>query len=442
MAGKVKAKAKAKSNDGPRTARRWAVTYYDPDWVIPQPTGPIRGIMGQPEVGNQEERFHHQVYVECTGSASNKQVTEALSIPWATKGTERDFSFQIKAACGTRAENFAYCGSDKYCKTHSKGTMMFCEGLLVPDESFCDCEDAELKGQQAPATIVGTWPAGDGGDRGAEGGSPMQGAFQLMMADAKSGMGILQIRRKHSESYVRFANGVDKVVQAHRGHRQWMPKVYWLYGPAGVNKSRIAHAILQGGTYFKPPDTRWFDGYDGGDVLVLNDLRKSTFTYSYLLDLLDRYDFQVEVKGSYVPMMAKVVVITCSMPHDKLWAQLHGTENENLNQLTRRISEEINIGETSLDDQKRLVTRMREMVAFMRDHANLDKEDIFDVWDGKGDIPNLGVSARSPKRLVTHDETSALVAHKKQKVSLFEERGGEEAVEHPEDKLYSIVFEE
>ena len=230
----------------------------------------------------------------------------------------------------------------------------------------------------------------------------MQEDFKAMMADVKAGMGIHQIRRKHAEAYVRFSNGVDKVVQAHRSERKWMPRIYWLYGPAGVNKSRIAHAVLKGGTYFKPPDTRWFDGYDGGEVLVLNDLRKSTFTYSYLLDLCDRYDFQVEVKGTYTPMLAKVIIITCSKPHAQLWAELGGTENENLDQLTRRIAEEVDIGATSLDDQKRLVTRMRQSVLGMRDSANWDKEELFGEWDGTGFIPDLGVSerdrSRSPRR--------------------------------------------
>ena len=117
------------------------------------------------------------------------------------------------------------------------------------------------------------------------------------MDDAKAVMSIMEIRRIHADAYTRFHGGVDKVVQAYRPQRKWMPRVFWLWGEAGVNKSRMAHAVLKGGTYFKPPDTKWFDGYDGGDVLVLNDVRKTPFTFSYLLDLLDRYDFQVEVKG-------------------------------------------------------------------------------------------------------------------------------------------------
>ena len=149
-----------------------------------------------------------------------------------------------------------------------------------------------------------------------------------------------------------------------------MPRVYWLWGEAGANKSRMAHAVLTSGTYFKPPDSRWFDGYDGHDVLVLNDLRNSTFTFSYLLDLLDRYDFQVEVKGGYTPMLAKVIVITCSKSHADLWAELGGTHNENLKQLTRRIYKELHVTHDNVAEQKTVVTSMRQSLLDMRDPAN------------------------------------------------------------------------
>ena len=166
-----------------------------------------------------------------------------------------------------------------------------------------------------------------------------------------------------------------------------MPRVFWLHGPGGVNKSRLAHLVCKGSVYFKPPDSKWFNGYNGEDVVVLNDLRKSTFTFSYLLDLLDRYDFQVEVKGGYDTMLAKVFMITCSKPHDALWAELHGTANENMFQLSRRIHEEFAVTATNLNEPKGLLCRLRQSLVHLRDEKNWDKEEVFDEWDGIGPIP-------------------------------------------------------
>ena len=162
-----------------------------------------------------------------------------------------------------------------------------------------------------------------------------------------------------------------------------MPDVYWLWGDAGADKSRMARAVLATNTYCKPPDSKWFDGYDGQEVLILNELRKSTFTYSYLLDMLDRYEFRVEVKGGDVPLLAKVIIITCSKAHATLWAELGGTANENLQQLTRRIRQEMHVSSASLSDKKRMVDTMRQSVLRLRDKSNHDAEDVYGQWDGE-----------------------------------------------------------
>ena len=399
MAPKAKAKGQ---RSGPRTAHRWVVRYDDPDWAPPAAHGVLRGIISQPEVGGGSHRYHTQAYVECVGVPSNRQVAEHLNIPWVGKGKTREHSLHLEPAFGTREENFAYCGSSKYCRAHKKGDMKFSDGGLVADDTFCDCEAAAEKGQLAPPTITGQWPS-------IEGGASSQAAYKAMMDDVKAGKGIMEIRRVHADAYTRFRGGVDKVVQAHRPQRKWMPRVYWLWGEAGANKSRMAHAVLTGGTYFKPPDSRWFDGYDGHDVLVLNDLRNSTFTFSYLLDLLDRYDFQVQVKGGYTPMLAKVIVIICSKSHADLWAELGGTHNENLKQLTRRIYKELHVTHDNVAEQKTVVTSMRQSLLDMRDPANWDNVGMFGEWDGTGAVPSIAGSSRgrsrSPRRLKKHDDT-------------------------------------
>ena len=93
-------------------------------------------------------------------------------------------------------------------------------------------------------------------------------------------------------------------------------------------------------------------------------------------------------------MFAKVVIITCSKSHSELWAELDGTSNENLWQLTRRLHEEIEIIHDNVEEQKQLVIRMREAVARMRDPANWDREELFGEWDGAGSIPDIAASSR------------------------------------------------
>ena len=75
-------------------------------------------------------------------------------------------------------------------------------------------------------------------------------------------------------------------------------------------------------------------------------------------------------------MLAKVIVITCSKSHADLWADLGGTYNENLEQLTRRIYKELHVTHDNLAEQKAAVTSMRQSVVDMRDPANWDSEDM------------------------------------------------------------------
>ena len=99
----------------------------------------------------------------------------------------------------------------------------------------------------------------------------------------KKGVSKSIIMQSHFSYYEAHHAFVDKMFTLMAPHRRWMPAVYWLHGGAGLNKSRAAHAVLPLATFTKMPGNRWFCGYDGHDVLILDDLRKETFSYNYLL---------------------------------------------------------------------------------------------------------------------------------------------------------------
>ena len=192
-----KAKAEAKVKDyEPRIGRKFCVRYNDVAWLPPKPHDQYRGGIRQPEVGSETERDHWQGYVEFTGPVTTKQCAEHLNIPWGKKGAVREHSLYLKVASGSREENTAYCGSSLYCKTHSKGDFKLeideaGIGIMVPDESFCECEDVEVKGQQSLPIIEGTWPPLDGRVGGVLGGNNNGGGraevYEDILAAIKNG---------------------------------------------------------------------------------------------------------------------------------------------------------------------------------------------------------------------------------------------------------------
>lgn len=119
------------------------------------------------------------------------------------------------------------------------------------------------------------------------------------------------------------------------------PKVIWLYGPTGTGKTRtcIEEAERNGLTYWMSSGSlRWFDGYDGQPVCILDDIRTSHCKFDFLLRLLDRYPFTVEFKGGCIQWSPKYILITAPYSSRNMW---NLKTPEQLDQLTRRISYEL-----------------------------------------------------------------------------------------------------
>lgn len=108
--------------------------------------------------------------------------------------------------------------------------------------------------------------------------------------------------------------------------------VYWVWGPTGTGKSHWAHKHFPD-AYWKPPETCWFDGYDGEEVIILDDYRKNWFTFSYMLRLLDKYPMQVQTKGGSQPLLATTFVITAPEPPEQVYLT-----REDVQQLVRRVT--------------------------------------------------------------------------------------------------------
>nr|QQL09541.1 replication associated protein [Marmot associated feces circular DNA molecule 4] len=115
--------------------------------------------------------------------------------------------------------------------------------------------------------------------------------------------------------------------------RSWKPEVYWIYGPAGTNKTRSAFEACRD-PWMSLDHGKWFEGYDAHADVIIDDFREAWCTFSTLLRLLDRYPYRIEVKGSSRQFLARRIFITsCHAPH-KVYGALR---DEDLMQLGRRI---------------------------------------------------------------------------------------------------------
>lgn len=93
----------------------------------------------------------------------------------------------------------------------------------------------------------------------------------------------------------------------------------WVVGPTGCGKSRSARDSNPG-AYVKDPCTRWWDGYDGEECVIIDDFDKYQVKQGGdMKRWLDRYVFQAEFKGGMQLIRPKKVVVTSQYMPFEIW---------------------------------------------------------------------------------------------------------------------------
>ena len=139
--------------------------------------------------------------------------------------------------------------------------------------------------------------------------------------------------------YVKFHKGLAALSSLYQEKRAEPPSVYWFWGPTGTGKTRAAYSEAEAigeVPYFKMSTNKWWDGYEGQAVVIIDDYRCDFSTFAELLRLLDRYPMKVETKGGTVEFIATHIYITTPKTPVDTWAT---RSVEDVAQLTRRITE-------------------------------------------------------------------------------------------------------
>jgi len=132
---------------------------------------------------------------------------------------------------------------------------------------------------------------------------------------------------------LQFAEKYIKLTEEH------LPKgtkiqVFWYYVCTGTGKTR---AVLDKCSPYLPLNFKWWEGYEGQDAVLLDDLRPEWCKPAELLRLLDpyRYQYRVETKGSSRALLATKIYITTPWHPVDFWKDV----NEDPQQLLRRLTE-------------------------------------------------------------------------------------------------------
>lgn len=117
--------------------------------------------------------------------------------------------------------------------------------------------------------------------------------------------------------YMRYTSNILRVHALH-ARPQLRPeielgKVYW--GPTNTGKSHRAYEealASTGGTYFKSPTNKWWDGYQGEENVIIDEFT-GMIAIEHLLKWMDKWPCCVEIKGGTTPLRAVRFWITSNL---------------------------------------------------------------------------------------------------------------------------------
>lgn len=124
----------------------------------------------------------------------------------------------------------------------------------------------------------------------------------------------------HFSSTVRYFRGLQRYRLARVPPRREAPQVTVYWGSPGCGKSHRAFTICQGRgwSYYVKNNTKWWDGYEGQKAIIFSEFDPAAVPYRYLLEILDKWQTKVEVKGDSVQINSPAIFI-CSNTHPKDW---------------------------------------------------------------------------------------------------------------------------
>lgn len=234
----------------------------------------IAGMAWQIELCPTTGRAHVQGYVEMHATTRFERIKAILNMPSAHMA-ERQKSRKHAIDYVTKEE------------TREENTFPVLIGL---------CHDQDTKNYKSR--------------QGAR--TDIQGMVDLI----KSGKRTIEQLDADADTFVKFSRGfadVRRIIQQSQAKRirtELEVVVYW--GAAGSGKTRAVydkHGVENVFTLIADNSACWFDGYEGEDVLLIDDF-KGWVTYSMLLKILDIYPLRCPVKNSFTYAKWTKVYIT------------------------------------------------------------------------------------------------------------------------------------
>jgi len=149
----------------------------------------------------------------------------------------------------------------------------------------------------------------------------------------KEGATMMELFEEHPATTFRMMRNVKATQQLFQKKRNFRPVIVTLIGDPGCGKTRWVHTNVHGALYVKPDTGTFWEQYANEESVLLDDY-DGQYPYRALLQLLDRFEHTVNIKGSSGVFNSKFIFIT-SNKEPSTWYPDHAYEQ---GPLQRRLS--------------------------------------------------------------------------------------------------------
>ena len=267
------------------TFTHWLATIPYEDFLLPiPPPSDVRFLVGQTEIGQSSEYKHIQITISFRRSVRMSRVKTVLS----TRSGHLEPS-RSKAARD-------YCGKSETCVP---GTRFMWGDPAINRNNARDWDEIWAKAKH--------------------------GDIEAIPADIR----------------VRCYRTLQQIKKDYLRPISINKNIFIFWGSTGCGKSHTAWELAGLDAYPKDPNTKYWDGYQGQENVVVDEFR-GRIDISHMLRWCDKYPVNVENKFGGTTLCAKNIWITSNLPPDLWWGDI---DSETLKAFKRRITKIVHYSE-------------------------------------------------------------------------------------------------
>lgn len=142
----------------------------------------------------------------------------------------------------------------------------------------------------------------------------------------------------HTRVWARYPTFIDRVLGLRSGVRRLVTTTL-VYGTSHLGKSSWLHENFPDGPEaFWKSSGKWWDGYRGQAVVIMDDFDGSWLSCSELLRILNPFPYRMEVKGGVVKLHATRFYISTNIHPEQWYAEHFKRHPEHLRAVKNRIN--------------------------------------------------------------------------------------------------------